>query len=208
MARSCGAYYVNSDGTGNAPVPGNANPVTNGTDDGVTIVGGHEYAEALTDAVPVQGTAAPSGGWYVDPSGNEIADLSAWGTGGHGGHRRGGPHPLDRTVRRPGALVERRRRVRELGLDRHRGQARTVRVQGPVVDLVPSASTTATSPTLTWAATGLPTGLTISSSTGEISGSTSVGTSTIWVTATDANGVADSRRSTLLVTGTAASSGT
>jgi serine protease len=38
--------------------------------DGFSIVGGHEYAEAVTDPEP------PSG--WVDPSGEEIGDLCAW----------------------------------------------------------------------------------------------------------------------------------
>jgi hypothetical protein len=38
--------------------------------DGFSIVGGHEYAEAITDPEP------PSG--YVDPSGQENGDLCAW----------------------------------------------------------------------------------------------------------------------------------
>jgi serine protease len=46
-----------------------ANSVQNQLD-GFSIVGGHEYAEAVTDPVP------PSG--WVDPSGEEIGDLCAW----------------------------------------------------------------------------------------------------------------------------------
>jgi hypothetical protein len=38
--------------------------------DGFSIVGGHEYAEAVTDPEPSSG--------YVDPSGEEIGDLCAW----------------------------------------------------------------------------------------------------------------------------------
>lgn len=51
---SCGANSVNS----------------NGTYDGVTIVGGHEEAETMTDP-------QPSTGW-VDSSGSEIGDKCAW----------------------------------------------------------------------------------------------------------------------------------
>jgi hypothetical protein len=53
---SCGSNSVNA---------GSA-----GTLDGVTIVGGHEYAETETDP-------QPSTGW-VDPSGSEIGDKCAW----------------------------------------------------------------------------------------------------------------------------------
>jgi hypothetical protein len=51
---SCGANSVNS----------------NGTDDGVSIVGGHEQAETETDP-------QPSTGW-TNSSGSEIGDLCAW----------------------------------------------------------------------------------------------------------------------------------
>lgn len=50
---SCGANFVQS-------------PL-----DGFSIVGGHEYAEAVTDPVP------PSG-WYDFPDNQEIGDLCAW----------------------------------------------------------------------------------------------------------------------------------
>lgn len=42
----------------------------NGTEDGVTIVGGHEIAEGMTDP-------QPSSGW-VDSTGSEIGDKCAW----------------------------------------------------------------------------------------------------------------------------------
>ncbi len=61
---NCGANYVN---------PGSA-----GVLDGVTLVAGHEYAETLTDQIPV-------GGW-VDANGNETGDKCAWvGVGGTSG---------------------------------------------------------------------------------------------------------------------------
>jgi hypothetical protein len=41
-----------------------------GLDDGISIVAGHELAEAVTDPVPGQG--------WVDASGNEVADKCAW----------------------------------------------------------------------------------------------------------------------------------
>lgn len=53
---NCGEDFVNS---------GSA-----GTYDGVTIVGGHEYSETITDP-------EPSSGW-VDGSGSEIGDKCAW----------------------------------------------------------------------------------------------------------------------------------
>jgi serine protease len=59
---SCGADFVNS-GAG-------------GTLDGVSIVGGHEYAETITDQFP-------AGGW-TDIQGNENGDKCAWISSGQG----------------------------------------------------------------------------------------------------------------------------
>jgi serine protease len=53
---NCGVDFVNAGAAG--------------TLDGVTIVGGHEYAETETDP-------QPSSGW-VDSSGAEIGDKCAW----------------------------------------------------------------------------------------------------------------------------------
>lgn len=61
----CGANFV---ATGSSGV--------NGSTEGVTIVGGHEYAETLTDP-------APSSGW-VDSSGAETGDKCAWISSGQG----------------------------------------------------------------------------------------------------------------------------
>ncbi len=60
VGASCGAGFVNSPGT----------------DDGVTIVGGHEYAETLTDQFP--------GGGWLDAGGSEDADKCAWISSGTG----------------------------------------------------------------------------------------------------------------------------
>jgi serine protease len=60
VGASCGAGFVN---------PGN-------NLDGVTIVGGHEYAETITDQFP-------AGGW-INPGGEEVGDLCAWKTTGGG----------------------------------------------------------------------------------------------------------------------------
>jgi len=61
---NCGAGFVN---------PGN-------NLDGVTIVGGHEYAETITDQFPTGGWTVHSGG----AAGEEAADLCAWLTTGNG----------------------------------------------------------------------------------------------------------------------------
>ncbi len=62
VGASCGQNFVNG---------GSA-----GTLDGVTIVGGHEYAETITDQ-------NPAGGW-TDSSGQENADKCAWISQGQG----------------------------------------------------------------------------------------------------------------------------
>jgi serine protease len=62
VGASCGQNFVNG---------GSA-----GTLDGVTIVGGHEYAETITDQ-------NPAGGW-TDTSGEENADKCAWISQGQG----------------------------------------------------------------------------------------------------------------------------
>jgi len=63
---ACGASFVSSAGTENS----NAN-------EGVTIVGGHEWAETVTDEYP-------NGGW-LDSQGAENGDKCAWITTGHPG---------------------------------------------------------------------------------------------------------------------------
>jgi hypothetical protein len=60
--QSCGMNFVNAGSTG--------------TLDGVSIVGGHEYAETITDQYP-------AGGW-IDSSGEENADKCAWLSSGTG----------------------------------------------------------------------------------------------------------------------------
>jgi serine protease len=60
---SCGANFVNSG--------------ANGALDGFSIVGGHEYAEILTDQ-------APPGGWSNEQTGEENADECAWIATGRG----------------------------------------------------------------------------------------------------------------------------
>ncbi len=62
---SCGANFV---ATGSSGV--------NGASEGVTIVGGHEYAETVTDPTP-------SNGW-IDSSGAENGDKCAWISSGQG----------------------------------------------------------------------------------------------------------------------------
>ncbi len=66
---SCGMNYVN----------GTNNSFGNGYFDGFSIVGGHEYAEAMTDPHP----SGSSYGWITSTSnGSEIGDLCAWNSNG------------------------------------------------------------------------------------------------------------------------------
>jgi serine protease len=176
---SCGQDFVNS----------------NGTLDGVSIVEGHEYAETITDQ-------NPPGGW-TDSSGSETGDKCAWitpgtsggsfdltlatgtfavqttwandGSGGSGSCE--GSHAI---VTNPGNTVT----VTNPG-----NQTGTV---GTAVSLQISASDSASGQTLTFSATGLPAGLSISSS-GLISGTpTTAVTSSVTVTAKDTTGATGS----------------
>jgi serine protease len=61
---SCGENFVNA-----------ATSFGNGYFDGFSVVGGHEYAEAATDPITVNGSLA-----WTDSSGNEIGDKCAWST--------------------------------------------------------------------------------------------------------------------------------
>jgi serine protease len=169
---SCGKNFVNA-GTG-------------GNLDGVTIVGGHEYAETITDQ-------NPPGGW-TDSSGEENGDKCAWITSGQGASANvafstgsfamqstwandfnsgsGGceiSHPI--VTNGGGALT-----VNNPG-----NQTGTV---GVAVSLTVTA-TGGTTP-YTWSATGLPAGLSINASSGAITGTpTAAATSSVTVTATD-----------------------
>ncbi len=62
---SCGENFINQ-----------PDSYGNGYFDGFSVVGGHEYAEAVTDPVTASGGYA----WY-DGSGNEIGDKCAWSSG-------------------------------------------------------------------------------------------------------------------------------
>ena len=61
--KSCGVQFVNHN--------------AQGTLDGFSIVGGHEYAETLTDQLP-------PGGWTNPASGEEVGDACAWIATGQG----------------------------------------------------------------------------------------------------------------------------
>jgi Putative Ig domain len=176
---SCGEDFVNS---------GSA-----GTLDGVTIVGGHEYTETITDQFP-------AGGW-TDSSGSEIGDKCAWISSGQGAAQN--------ISLSTGTFA-----VQSMWANDFNGgsggcvvthpifSSNTVTVtspdnqtstQGTAVSLQIVAGDSASGQTLTFSASGLPTGLSISSG-GLISGTPTspVLNQSVTVTATDTTGSAGS----------------
>jgi serine protease len=177
---SCGANFVNS----------------NGPLDGVSIVEGHEYAETSTDQNPPGGWTDSSGeengdkcAWITPGTSGGSFDLSTghgtfavqttWGNDGSGGAGAcEGSHAI---VTNPGNTVT----VTNPG-----NQTSTV---GTAVSLQIHATDSASGQTLTYSATGLPAGLSISSSSGLISGTpTTTGTSSVTVIAKDTTGASGS----------------
>jgi len=189
----CGQNFVNS---------GSA-----GTLDGVTIVDGHEYSEVVTNQ-------NPPGGW-TDGSGQENADKCAWIRPGQTGgganvsfatgsfamqatwgndanNATGGcqiSHPIvggggggnTVTVTNPG------------------NQTGTV---GTATSLQIHATDSSSTATLTYTASSLPTGLSINSSSGLISGTPSAGgTFNVTATATDNTGASGSTSFTWTISG-------
>jgi len=185
MGLSCGANYVN---------------LATGSLDGVTIVEGHEYAETITDQFP-------AGGW-TDTSGYENADKCAWvGTGGTGGAQNvsfgaAGTFPMQGTYSNDSASC----RIAHPIVS---GVTNTVTVTnpGPQTALAGTAITplqlqaTGAVGAVTWSATGLPTGLAISTS-GLVTGTPSTsGSFTVVASATDTGGASGSATFTWSVTG-------
>ncbi len=186
---SCGQNFVNA---------GSA-----GTLDGVSIVEGHEYAETITDTFP-------AGGW-TDSSGSENGDKCAWLSSGQGAATditlttgkfavqstwandfnsgAGGceiSHPIVTdpavTVTNPG------------------NQTNTD--EAAITPLQMTAHDSNSGVTFTWSATGLPTGVSINSSTGVISGTPTAVTSnqSVTVTVTDSDSASGSAIFTWTVT--------
>jgi serine protease len=183
VGASCGQGFVNG---------GSA-----GTLDGATIVGGHEYAETITDQFP-------AGGW-VDSSGNENGDKCAWIGAGNGG-----ASSQDITLT-TGSFA-----VQSTWANDGNGGAGACEVSHPIVTNVPpntvtvgsvsnqstNVNTAATSVPLTatdsgnapitWSSTGLPAGLTLTPGSGytaSIGGTPTVGgTYNVTVTASDGTG--------------------
>jgi len=190
--RACGQNFVN---------PGRA-----GLLDGVSIVSGHEYAETITDQ-------DPAGGW-TDAVGNETADLCEWNSG-PGARSADLSLPtgsfamqslwVNGTSASAGTCEFSHAIVRNGG-----GGTNTVSVispgdqhtpKGAQVSLQIRAADSAAGQSLSFAATGLPPGLTISGPTGSITGRPMrVGTYSVNVTAADATGATGSTVFTWTVT--------
>jgi hypothetical protein len=174
---SCGQNFVNS----------------NGTLDGVSIVAGHEYAETITDQ-------NPPGGW-TDASGEEDGDKCAWITPGTSGgsfdlSTATGTFAMQTTWANDGSsgngaceashpIIGNGGSGNIVTVNNPGNQAGTA---GTAASLQIGASDSASGQTLTYSATGLPAGLSVSSS-GLISGTpTTAGTYTVTVTAADTTG--------------------
>ncbi len=184
MGPSCGQNFVNS---------GSA-----GTLDGVTIVEGHEYAETITDQYP-------AGGW-TDSSGNENGDKCAWISSGQGASQNitlstgtfavqstwandynsgSGGCEVSHPIVTNGSTGSNTITVTAPG-----NQSGTV---GTAANLQIQASDSDSSQSLTYGATGLPTGLSINSSSGLISGTpTTSGVYNVTVRVSDGTGASGS----------------
>ncbi len=177
---SCGANFVNA---------GSA-----GTLDGVTIVGGHEYTETITDQFP-------AGGW-TDSSGSEIGDKCAWVSSGQGAAQN--------ITLATGSFAIQSMWANDFNsgsggceVAHSIFSSNTVAVTSPqnqlstqgtaISPLQISATDSASSQTLSFSATGLPAGLSISPA-GVISGTptAAVLNQSVTVTATDTTGATGS----------------
>ncbi len=179
---SCGQDFVNS----------------NGLLDGVSIVEGHEYAETITDQFP-------AGGW-TDSSGYETGDKCAWISPG----TTGGAADLTLTT---GTFAMQSTWANDDNsgsggcefshpIVTNPSSGNTITVTNPgnrsgtvgtATSLQIQATDSSSSATLSYAASGLPAGLSINSSTGLISGTpTTAATYSVTVTVTDGTGASGS----------------
>jgi len=149
----CGEDFVNS----------------NGTYDGFSIVGGHEYAETITDPYPDSGWIDAADG----VSGGEIGDKCAWA-----GEIWGGNDPDGDVTLSTGSFAMQSLWSNSADACVMSTEPDTITVTNPgnqtgsvgdAVSLQMQGSSSAGNP-LTWKATGLPAGLSINSSSGLMSG--------------------------------------
>jgi hypothetical protein len=196
---SCGQNFVNAGSAGLL--------------DGYTMVEGHEYSETITDQNPAGGWTNKTGGAF---NGQENADECAWiaaGSAGGAGNVATGngsfaeqatwsndtnrcdlSHPIVTgstgntiTVTNPGS------------------KSGTV---GTATSLQITATDSASGQTLTYSATGLPTGLSINSSTGLITGTPSAaGTYSVVAKATDTTAASGTASFSWTISGSGSCSG-
>jgi hypothetical protein len=177
---SCGAGFVNSG--------------SSGAKDGISIVEGHEYAETITDQNPAGG--------YTDTRGAENGDKCAWITPGTSGGSfdlttSTGTFAMQTTWGNDGAGGAGTCQASH-AIVTNGGGGNTVTVTNPgsqigttgtAASLQIHATDSAPGQTLTYSATGLPTGLSINASSGLISGTpTTAGTYSVTATAKDTTG--------------------
>ncbi|HEY6278422.1 MAG TPA: ricin-type beta-trefoil lectin domain protein [Streptosporangiaceae bacterium] len=152
--------------------------------DGFSIVGGHEYAETITDPFPVTG-------WWdsADSSGGEIGDKCAWmnlgvlalSTGSYAVQ----PLYSNSAFTSTGTGCVRSSSADTVTVTNPGNQTSTAGVFTKLQMMGNSSGGN----TLSWSATGLPAGLKINATSGRISGTpTGNGTSNVTVTAADTTG--------------------
>jgi Putative Ig domain/Ricin-type beta-trefoil lectin domain len=136
----------------------------NGTNDGLTIAAGHEYAETITDPKPTTGWWDPD-----DPGGGEIADkCPSFSTFSRDVKLSTGTYAMQPLwSNKVGGCVMHIGGASDAVSVTNPGNQSTY--QNSVLNLTVSGVSTKKHP-LTWSATGLPAGLTINSATGIISG--------------------------------------
>jgi serine protease len=136
---------------------------SNGTDDGFSIVAGHEYAATITDPFP-------GSGWWdpADPNGGEITDKCVWN-----GHSRDVTLATGIFAMQPEWSNSAGGCVMHIG-----GSSDIVTLTNPknqttyqnsALSLTVEATSSGQNP-VTWSSTGLPAGLTIDPATGIITG--------------------------------------
>jgi serine protease len=180
----CGVGFVNSPGT----------------TDGYTITLGHEWHEMMSDQNPAGGWTNHTGSSY---NGEENSDECAWISPGQAGGA------ANVSFGSFGTYAEQASWSNDTNncaishvIVNHGGTGNTVTVTNPgsqtgtvgtAKSLQMTASDSASGQTFTWSATGLPTGLSINSSSGLISGTPSAaGTFSSTVTAKDTTGASGS----------------
>jgi hypothetical protein len=150
---ACGEDFVNS----------------GGTYDGLSMVGGHEYAESVTDPYPFTGWYDPN-----DQGGGEIADKCAWSSQSNDVPLSTGTFALQPlwsnqayTSSSSNGCVMSVNVRGDITVDNPGTQSSYQNVKGISLQLV---GTSSKGYQLTWSASGLPSGLTIDPSSGLISG--------------------------------------